>query len=152
MPQIRYYGEKKPPLPWVLIILGIIIFSAFIFMTFEWEIDIINEPDYDWSSEKVAIVNYRILGTREANDQVTVKNNEKFTILIQDFLVNGVELTENKQYVLSPGQSVTFMGAIGGGRAGEEYKYTVSILYDDYDNDVVGYLFSPRAKLIGTFE
>lgn len=135
-----------------LLILGTIIFLTFLFLTFNMDIALIDEPAYDWGGGKIAIVNYRILGSGGPNDQITIKNNHYFTILIRELRVNGVDLTGGKGRVLSTGQAITLTSDIGAGTKGTKYQYEISVRYDDLDNSIAGYEWAPAAMLSGKYE
>lgn len=147
-----YSNWRRPPLAVVLLILGAIVLGTFIYMTFEWDMYLVNVPEYEWDSGSIGITAYRILGTDDENDQITVKNNHKFTILVKELTVGETDLVEEKQQLLAPGQAVTFMGKIGSGEVGGRFELEILMRYDDEDNQIAGYEFAPKQKLTGIFE
>jgi len=143
---------KKPPFWAVLAALGAIILAVFAVLTLEAGDEDVESIYHDWSAGELGITGYRVFPSDSENDQMVVKNNRKFTILLREFRVNGNDLTGGREHIIRPGQGVTLTGRIGSGENSTAFSYSVRAVYDDYDNDIVGYEFAPEIGLSGRFE
>ena len=100
-----------------------------------------------WKTQDVAITDYAV--SASGADTIIVKNNLRNTITLNDAVVNSIDL-ESGSPTLGPGASKTYTGSIDACTAGQPFRYSVSLSYQDGVTEATYNITGDGTKLEGT--